>query len=51
VVPYRLLRPWLLLDWVYRLTDVARLELQQQRDIAHFTRKVRSLLGFFLCSS
>lgn len=39
VVPYRLLHPWLLLDWVYRLTDVAKHELRQQKDIAKFTRK------------
>jgi hypothetical protein len=46
-MPYRLLRPWLLLDWLYRLTDVARLELQQQKDIALFTRKVHILLLLF----
>jgi hypothetical protein len=46
-MPYRLLRPWLLLDWLYRLTDVARLELQQQKDIALFTRKVHILPLFF----
>lgn len=39
VAPYRLLHPWLLLDWIYRLTDVAQLELQQQKHIVHFTRK------------
>jgi hypothetical protein len=40
VVPYRLLHPWLLFDWIYRLTDVAKRELQQQKNIAQFTRKV-----------
>jgi hypothetical protein len=40
VVPYRLFHPWLLMDWIYRLTDVAKHELQQQKDIAKFTRKV-----------
>lgn len=40
VAPYRLLHPWLLFDWIYRLTEVAHLELQQQQHIVHFTTKV-----------
>ncbi|XP_069692521.1 probable cytochrome P450 4aa1 [Periplaneta americana] len=40
VAPYRVLHPWLLVDWVYRLTDVAKSELQQQRRLFHFTQKV-----------
>jgi uncharacterized cysteine cluster protein YcgN (CxxCxxCC family) len=32
--------PWLLLDCIYRLTEVARRELQHQKHIIHFTRKV-----------
>jgi len=48
VAPYRLLHPWLLLDWIYRLTDVAQLELQQQKHIVHFTRKVsKRTFSFF----
>ena len=40
VAPYRMIHPWLLLDWIYRLTKTAKLELQQQEHIIHFTRKV-----------
>ncbi|XP_021932183.1 probable cytochrome P450 4aa1 isoform X2 [Zootermopsis nevadensis] len=40
VAPYRLLHPWLLLDLIYRLTDVAKHELQQQKNINDFTRKI-----------
>jgi hypothetical protein len=47
VAPYRLLHPWLLLDWIYRLTDVAKHEIQQQKDIALFTRKVYQHLNCF----
>ncbi|PNF26416.1 putative cytochrome P450 4aa1 [Cryptotermes secundus] len=39
VMPYRLLYPWFLFDWIYRLTDVAKLEIQQQKNIADFTRE------------
>ncbi|XP_069692520.1 probable cytochrome P450 4aa1 [Periplaneta americana] len=40
VAPYRLLNPWLLVDWVYRVTDLAKTELHQQRRLFHFTQKV-----------
>ncbi|XP_037045955.1 probable cytochrome P450 4aa1 [Bradysia coprophila] len=40
LVPLRLTRPWLLLDWIYRLTDVAAAELNQKNRLNSFTRKM-----------
>ncbi|KAJ9587511.1 hypothetical protein L9F63_028236, partial [Diploptera punctata] len=40
VAPYRLLHPWLLLNWVYKHTDISRDELQQQQNLFQFTNKI-----------
>ncbi|GLH12197.1 Probable cytochrome P450 4aa1 [Gryllus bimaculatus] len=39
VVPHRLVRPWLLLNWVYKLTEDARKEMQHKNDIIEFAKK------------
>lgn len=36
----RIVRPWLLLDWIYRLTETANSELNQKRQLDTFTKKV-----------
>lgn len=36
----RMARPWLLLDWVYRLTDTANAELDQKKQLDMFTKRV-----------
>lgn len=36
MVPYRFARPWLLIDWVYRLTAAGKSEEQQQKDLFDF---------------
>uniref|UniRef100_A0ABD2XLP2 Cytochrome P450 n=1 Tax=Trichogramma kaykai TaxID=54128 RepID=A0ABD2XLP2_9HYME len=33
VVPYRLIHPWLLVDWIYRLTTTGRQEKKQSQDL------------------
>ncbi|XP_063235354.1 probable cytochrome P450 4aa1 isoform X2 [Bacillus rossius redtenbacheri] len=37
---YRVLRPWLMFNWLYSLTDVARRETDNQNSLFNFTRKV-----------
>ncbi|PSN40593.1 putative cytochrome P450 4aa1 [Blattella germanica] len=37
VAPHRIMHPWLLLDWVYRHTDISRDEKQQQHNLFSFT--------------
>lgn len=41
-MPFRLTRPWLLLDWIYRLTENAAAELNQKTRLNNFTRKVKA---------
>lgn len=36
MVPYRFARPWLLIDWIYRLTAAGKSEEQQQKDLFDF---------------
>lgn len=40
VVPYRVTRPWLLLDFIYKMTETAASELNQKHKLVNFTRKV-----------
>lgn len=40
LVPLRLTRPWLLLDWIYRMTDNAAAEVNQKARLNDFTKKV-----------
>ncbi|XP_059620429.1 probable cytochrome P450 4aa1 [Phlebotomus argentipes] len=40
VMPYRVTRPWLLLNWVYKMTDTAASELNQKKQLDNFTRKM-----------
>lgn len=40
VMPLRIVKPWLLLDWVYKLTETASAEMDQKRKLDDFTRKV-----------
>ncbi|XP_044732402.1 probable cytochrome P450 4aa1 [Chrysoperla carnea] len=40
VAPYRLVRPWLLFNWIYELTEVARRELEQKQNLNNFTKKM-----------
>lgn len=39
-MPLRLTRPWLLLDWIYRMTDNAAAEVNQKARLNNFTKKV-----------
>lgn len=39
-MPLRIAKPWLLLDWVYKLTETASNELNQKRKLDEFTRTV-----------
>lgn len=39
MMPYRLARPWLLIDWIYRLTAAGKSEEQQQKDLINFCLK------------
>lgn len=39
MVPYRFARPWLLIDWIYRLTAAGKSEEQQQKDLFDFCLK------------
>lgn len=39
----RIVRPWLLLDWIYRLTETANSELNQKKLLDSFTQKVNEL--------
>ncbi|XP_011053852.1 PREDICTED: probable cytochrome P450 4aa1 isoform X2 [Acromyrmex echinatior] len=39
MMPYRFARPWLLIDWIYRLTAAGKSEEQQQRDLFNFCFK------------
>ncbi|XP_029155107.1 probable cytochrome P450 4aa1 isoform X2 [Nylanderia fulva] len=36
MMPYRFARPWLLIDWIYRLTAAGKSEEQQQKDLFDF---------------
>lgn len=40
VMPIRISKPWLLLDWIYKLTETASSEMDQKRKLDEFTRKV-----------
>lgn len=44
----RLAKPWLLLDWIYKLTDIASSEMNQKQKLVEFTRMV---CLFVLCSN
>lgn len=39
-VPYRVTRPWLLLDVIYKMTESAAAELNQKKRLDEFTRKM-----------
>lgn len=39
-MPLRIVKPWLLLDWVYKLTETASAEFDQKRKLDEFTQKV-----------
>ncbi|XP_067203274.1 probable cytochrome P450 4aa1 isoform X2 [Linepithema humile] len=39
MVPYRFARPWLLIDWIYRLTAAGKSEERQQKDLFDFCFK------------
>lgn len=39
-MPLRIVKPWLLFDWIYKLTETASNELNQKRKLDEFTRKV-----------
>lgn len=39
-MPLRIAKPWLLLDWIYKLTETASSEMDQKRKLDEFTRKV-----------
>lgn len=36
MITYRFARPWLLIDWIYRLTTAGKSEAQQQKDLFEF---------------
>ncbi|XP_047115589.1 probable cytochrome P450 4aa1 [Schistocerca piceifrons] len=40
LMPQRVLKPWLLLSFVYRMTDLAQRELQQKRALDNFAAKI-----------
>ncbi|XP_013113990.2 probable cytochrome P450 4aa1 [Stomoxys calcitrans] len=40
VIPHRFLKPWLLFDSIYQMTQLASDELQQKRRLNEFTRKM-----------
>lgn len=47
MVPYRFARPWLLIDWIYRLTTAGKSEEQQQKDLFNFCfRKMKEKREF-----
>lgn len=39
MIPYRFARPWLLIDWIYRLTAAGKSEEQQQKNLFNFCFK------------
>ncbi|KYQ58522.1 putative cytochrome P450 4aa1 [Trachymyrmex zeteki] len=39
MMPYRFARPWLLIDWLYRLTAAGKSEEQQPRDLRIFEKE------------
>lgn len=41
VMPLRMAKPWLLLDWIYKLTKTATDELDQKSKLNEFTMQVR----------
>ncbi|XP_025989080.1 probable cytochrome P450 4aa1 isoform X2 [Solenopsis invicta] len=47
MVPYRFARPWLLIDWIYRLTAAGKSEEQQQKNLFDFCfRKMEEMREF-----
>ena len=40
VVPYRLIYPWLLFDWIYKLTSTGRQEKKQSQDLSAACRRM-----------
>ncbi|XP_011502027.1 PREDICTED: probable cytochrome P450 4aa1 [Ceratosolen solmsi marchali] len=40
VVPYRLLHPWLLFDWIYKLTSIGRREKKQSQELSVACRRM-----------
>lgn len=40
VVPYRMIHPWLLLDWIYNMTSVGRKEKKQKEDLSAACRNL-----------
>ncbi|XP_058115805.1 probable cytochrome P450 4aa1 [Anopheles ziemanni] len=40
VAPYRLTHPWLLFNFIYKLTDAATVELDQKKQLEEFSRKM-----------
>lgn len=39
MIPYRVARPWLLIDWIYQLTAAGKSEKRQQKDLFDFCLK------------
>lgn len=39
-MPLRITKPWLLFDWIYKLTETASAEFEQKRNLDNFTKKV-----------
>ncbi|XP_043287040.1 probable cytochrome P450 4aa1 isoform X2 [Venturia canescens] len=40
LVPYRLMKPWLLIDWIYRFTRSGKNEEKHRNDLANACRKI-----------
>uniref|UniRef100_A0AAG5CRB4 Cytochrome P450 n=1 Tax=Anopheles atroparvus TaxID=41427 RepID=A0AAG5CRB4_ANOAO len=40
VAPYRITHPWLLFNFIYKLTDAATVELNQKKQLDEFSRKM-----------
>lgn len=45
-MPHRITRPWLLLDWVYGMTETASAEIDQKNKLDTFTRKVIKIINW-----
>ncbi|XP_012279407.1 probable cytochrome P450 4aa1 [Orussus abietinus] len=42
-MPYRLMRPWLLIDWVYRMTDVGKSEEKQRENLFRACKRMMAI--------
>ncbi|KAJ8676030.1 hypothetical protein QAD02_011816 [Eretmocerus hayati] len=40
VVPYRMVHPWLLIDWIYRMTSIGKKEEKQSQDLSEACRRL-----------